>query len=250
MKKQRNFQFTSTSNQTVTPLRSMTSHPPVVFYTREVEAAIEYIVDKVSSEVGWFGLVEELPSGDYLITDLFIPKQIVTGTTVDMAPDAVADMAHLILELGKDPGNLRYQGHSHVNMGVNPSGTDEDMVDDFLADCPYFIRGIYNKAGESRVDVFDREQGLVFNRVWAGVEEPPLSPEFYHMLDEELRANLSRPAPRVLTTPLGHFSNRPAAVSTQELWADELELIDEEEDAHYTRLYGPQWRDAFFTGDP
>jgi hypothetical protein len=230
-KKPRNFSFVSTSNQSIVPLLKPNFTAPSVYYTREALAAIEYIVDQVDSEVGWFGLVDELDNGDYLITDIYIPQQIVSGVTVDMTPNAIAELAHQLMEEGKDPSKLRYEGHSHVNMAVNPSGTDEEMVDDFLADCPYFIRGIYNKKNESRVDVFDKTRGLVFNKVDHGLDEPELPEEFYEAIDDQLDENVkTKPVVRTLSIP--DKRTKP------------FDLHEE-----YDLMYGEKWRDSFYVGD-
>jgi hypothetical protein len=142
---------------------------PNVFYTPDVWSTIRYLVDKARKEIGWLGLVDTLPNGDYLITDIYVPEQTVSGTETDISTEAMAALAMELIEDNKDPSKLFYWGHSHVNMGVSPSGQDEEQVDEYLEDCDIFIRGIYNKKGESKVDVYNKNERVVFNCVHDGL---------------------------------------------------------------------------------
>jgi hypothetical protein len=171
---------------------------PTVFYTIEVKALIDLIVAHCPKEVGWWGTVETLASGDYLISDIYVPEQFVTGTETDILPDAMMSMALGIIQEGKDPDTLYYWGHSHVNMGVTPSGQDEDQVETYLDDHAVFIRGIYNKSGNSKVDVYDRDRGLVFQCV-PNHTPSPLSAELIDLWKKHLDLNVKNPPPVTVT---------------------------------------------------
>ena len=142
---------------------------PRVLYTPEVWGIIQLAIAHCEVEIGWLGLVRKHNETDYLIYDVFIPKQTVSHTETDIDESAMSALANEIFAAGEDPGNLYYWGHSHVNMGVQPSGQDEAQVAIYLDSLPVLIRGIYNKRGESNVCVFDTEQRVVFERVENGV---------------------------------------------------------------------------------
>lgn len=142
---------------------------PRVFYTPEVWSVIQLAIAHCEVEIGWLGLVRKHNETDYLVYDVFIPKQTVSHTETDIDESAMSALANEIFAAGEDPGNLYYWGHSHVNMGVQPSGQDEEQVAIYLDSLPVLIRGIYNKRGESNVCVFDTEQRVVFERVYNGV---------------------------------------------------------------------------------
>jgi len=162
---------TTTANL-VTPLRTKASLvAPRVFYAPTVLSAIYYLVDKCPQEIGWLGTVQVM-GNDYYIDQIYVPQQIVSGTETDISPEAMAALAIEIMDAGKDPGALYYWGHSHVNMGVTPSGQDETQINMYLDNCPVFIRGIYNKSRKQKVDVFDTRAGMVFQNVNAGVHYP------------------------------------------------------------------------------
>lgn len=214
--RKQNYAFGSSATQGVTPLLPKGEVTfPKVYYTREVAEAIDYIVDQVDTELGWFGYVEK-QDNDYLITDIYIPKQIVSGTTVDIAPDAVTALTMELMDKGKDPSKLRYHGHSHVNMAVSPSTTDQDMIDDFLEHADYFIRGIYNKKGDSRVDVFRPNERLVFHLVDAGpIHDIP--EEFFDYLDDMIESNIEVYRPKPMPVPSSPYVQRHALVNGKEV---------------------------------
>ena len=73
-------------------------------------------------------------------------------------------------------------------MGVTPSMQDERQIDEYLEHAPLFIRGIYNKRGERKLDVFDRERGLIFQKCPDRIYSPGLSAT----AAADLRATLQR----------------------------------------------------------
>ena len=164
-------------------------HIPCVYYAEHVYQAIWYLVEKCSKEVGWLGLIEPMGQ-DFMVTQIYVPRQEVTGAETDISPEAMADLAEEIMRAKKDPGQLLYWGHSHVNMGVSPSGQDETQIAEYLQNCDMFIRGIYNKRGESKVDVFDKTNMLVYEAVPNGRYHPPMNEAFKERMDKLIAQNV------------------------------------------------------------
>lgn len=134
---------------------------PRVFYAPEAHSKLWAAVYLSPVEVGWLGLVDRM-GNDYLITDIFVPKQQVSSVTTDIEPEDVAVLVETLVQEGHDPSKLRFWGHSHVSMDVTPSGTDEDQVLEYLTDdVDWFIRGIYNKHGKAKVDVYDVRNNML-----------------------------------------------------------------------------------------
>lgn len=152
----------------LTPQKRATA--PVVWYDPKAWEKIRHLIAVCEKEVGWLGYVEML-GDDYYITEIFVPAQRVHGAETDISPSAMADLALELMDRDMDPGKLFYWGHSHVNMGVGPSGQDESQIEEFLESCPLFIRGIYNKKGASKVDIYD----VPNNTIYQTVENEPIS---------------------------------------------------------------------------
>ena len=187
----------STEPETTVLLEPDNLYMPTVYYTEEVWATIRYLVDKCPDEIGWLGLVD-YDGADYLVTEIFVPKQKVSGAETDITAETMSNLALEIDELGKDISKLYYWGHSHVNMGVSPSGQDESQVESYLFDKDFnpivdtFIRGIYNKQGRSKVDVYDTVNNVVHQCVNNHIHMPSLSKDHEKKLDQLMKKNVSK----------------------------------------------------------
>jgi hypothetical protein len=169
---------------------------PKVLYTPRVKAGIDFIVANNTLEVGWLGTVKRIPQG-YLIDQIYLPEQVVSATETLISPDAMATLWEEIFAVGGDPSELYYWGHSHVNMQVSPSGQDESQVMKFLRGCPTFIRGIYNKRGDSKVDVYDTANRTIFQCV-DDLVEYSMEKDDMKKLHDLIAANVKTP-PRIET---------------------------------------------------
>ena len=133
------------------------------------------LIDHCPKEVGWLGIVSRM-GDNYLIEDIYVPDQEVTGSETLIPPEAMAELCETLMTQGIDISKLRYWGHSHVNMGVTPSATDEDQVAEYIEHVDWFIRGIHNKRADSKVDVYDVEKNLIFQKCDFS-RLPPVIPE-------------------------------------------------------------------------
>lgn len=186
--------FTNSNVPAITPLfPAPTAEPPEVFFSLEAELTIRYLVQEVDVEIAWFGLVRhEEESNAYVVYKILIPEQEVTGTSVDISANAVANLVNNLLQAGEDPSHLRYHGHSHVNMPVTPSSTDQEHIREYLEHSDWFIREIRNKENKRRVDVFDKRLGVVFHCVNHDIYEHLQTDDFYEAINETIHLQVSR----------------------------------------------------------
>lgn len=134
------------------------------------------LIDSFSGEVAWRGLCRrdvEDPKVFY-VDDILIFKQDVTGSSVRTEQNEEEEF--LLADLtAEERMACRYHGHSHVNMGVSPSSTDNkfqiDVVDGYrgkgltperwaqteaeMGDQNFYIFMIWNKRGDVHARVFD-----------------------------------------------------------------------------------------------
>lgn len=178
---------------------------PRVFYEPGVLEVIQYIVDKCPKEVGWWGLVRREPDTmDFYIYKIFVPEQTVTGAETDISADAMNALAMEILNAGGNTEDLYYWGHSHVNMGVGPSGQDERQVEEYLPNVDFFIRGIYNKSGSAKVDVYDTQRGIAFQCVTNEKKDHGLDANTVTALDTLIKTNVKE---QVYQTSTSYYGN-------------------------------------------
>jgi len=169
---------------------------PMIYFTREAWVKQCHLVAKCTKEVGWFALVDYYEDDHaYVITEIVIPEQTVTAAETDIGKEALADAALALIEQGKDTGKMYAWFHSHVNMGVGPSAQDEYQVEEFLEDLvdqpevPCFIRGIQNKKGDLKLDVYYVRHGIAYQNVRHGILHDD-DPQWTKDIDDIIKINV------------------------------------------------------------
>ena len=139
---------------------------PTVFYTPEVDAQMKFIVNKCNQEVGWMGLVTHYEDQNaFLIHRIMLPQQQVHSATTEISDEGLSEIAEELIAEDVDTSTMYCWYHSHVNMAVSPSQQDENQVAEYMSSCPIFIRGIVNKRGDSKVDVYYRDHNIAYTCV-------------------------------------------------------------------------------------
>jgi len=136
-----------------------------VCYTQEAYRKIVALVMEFDTEVGWHGTASRINDNEYLIDDILVYPQEVTGSTVKT--DQAKFENWLYGELDDDTFNkIRTHGHSHVNMGVSPSSVDDThrqkLVDQLEGDM-FYIFSIWNKSLQAYTLVYDLKRNLLFD---------------------------------------------------------------------------------------
>jgi hypothetical protein len=148
---------------------------PKIFIHPDAYEDMWHLVDIVGDEVGWLGSVYQR-GNDYVIDEIFMPGQQVHSTTTELTPEG-QEVLYNELSQRTDAdeiiNRIRFWGHSHVNMGVSPSGQDESQMKDFQQNgAEFFIRGIFNKKREAKFDVFLFAAKLVIRDVEWSIDLP------------------------------------------------------------------------------
>ena len=116
-----------------------------------------------NDEVAWHGTVERSNDKLFIIKDIFVYPQEVTGTTVNTDQERYQTwMMELDDEIAND---MRMQGHSHVRMSTRPSAVDTTFYDSILSqlgDDDWYIFMIYNKSLEHTVMVYDMRNNVMY----------------------------------------------------------------------------------------
>ena len=149
---------------------------PFVMISKQALAKMWTYIDECSDEIGWLGTATRDANTIY-IKDTFLFKQDVHGTTTEITPEGLTDFATELMSRpdGVEIWNeMRVWGHSHVNMGVSPSGQDNQQMGEFAKNGqPWFVRLIANKKGECKIDVYEYDRGLIHLDVpWEAMETP------------------------------------------------------------------------------
>lgn len=127
---------------------------------------MQALIRACDKEVGWHGIakrLEEEGKDAYLIEDILVYPQAVTGVTV--TPDQTQYQNWLMRHPDEVFNNIRMQGHSHVNMGTSPSGTDTAFYEEILRqldDTMFYVFLIWNKRNEHYIKIYDMQKNVLF----------------------------------------------------------------------------------------
>lgn len=142
---------------------------PVLYVNNVAYLKMQEYVKQSDKEIGWLGSVERFGK-DYLIKDVYLFDQEVNATTCEITEEGLSQFA---LELMQHPNGaeiwntIALWGHSHVNMGVSPSGQDNTQLDFFLKNMEegFFIRLIQNKRNEVDIKIVDLDKNIIINDI-------------------------------------------------------------------------------------
>ena len=139
---------------------------PKVYITAEAYVKLRKLVDDTTTEIGWYGTITKMPGFEsvFVIDDILVYPQTVTGATCVQDDDRVFEFE---LNLSTDQVNRkRFHGHSHVNMGVTPSGVDEQFYQDILTQVDdYFVVMITNKSGAYYTRFYDMQNNILYTGI-------------------------------------------------------------------------------------
>lgn len=158
-----------------TTTRALLSAVPYILIESQALHKMFQYVDGCADEIGWLGTAYR-EGKEITIKDVYLFDQDVHGTTTEITPEGLSDFA---MELMQQPdgvevwNNLKMWGHSHVNMGVTPSGQDDLQMQTFQqGGHDWFIRLIANKKGELKVDLYDYTTGVIYlDLPWEALED-------------------------------------------------------------------------------
>lgn len=195
------------------------------------------LVESCSKEIAWDGLVyrDEEASNIFYITDIIVYPQTVSGATVETDDVLYIDWLNSLDD--ESFKHRRFNGHSHVNMGVTPSGTDTTYREQSILNIKdFYIFGIFNKKHEFNFQIYDVENNIIYDNqdVTFYTPEPDYSDWAKQMMQEKVTEKVyTYQPPAAKTNP--HVSGKQSAT---EDW--------------YNRVYGGKGyghRDYDYYGD-
>ena len=170
---------------------------PNIFITPGAYVKMRKLVDDTTTEIGWYGIVTKYPGLNevYVIEDIIVYPQKVTGATCVQDDDKMFEFEMSLTT--EQVNHKRFHGHSHVNMGVTPSGVDEQFYQDILSQVnDYFIITITNKRNEYTVRFYDMANNILYSDLPIRVLED--SGNALDIWYEEVKTKLSEPKPVVI----------------------------------------------------
>lgn len=182
-----------------TTIDTETIKRPTVYISTMAYLKMLLYVRDTDVEIAWHGTVERNQEQNwYHIKDVFLYPQIIRAATVDTDQEKYQNWLQNI-EDDDVFNNIRFQGHSHVNMSTSPSGTDLNMYNNFLQVLPnndYYIFMIMNKLGSITCFIYDLAKNLIYET--ADINIKVLAPKTHDLIKDittEKDTYCEKPAP-------------------------------------------------------
>lgn len=163
-----------------------------VYFVESAYRKFQALVKEFDKEVAWHGIAyrgKDESKDEYYITDILVYPQEVTGATV--TTDQNKYQTWLMNHDDETFNNIRMQGHSHVNMGVTPSGVDENLYESILAqldDTMFYIFMIWNKKNDKTCKIYDLAKNILFDTTDCEIKiitAPPTNVKIEGVTEEE-----------------------------------------------------------------
>lgn len=145
-----------------------------ILFTELAWTKMQTLVREFDKEVAWHGIAKrygELDKDEYIVEDILVYPQEVTGSTVNT--DQIKYQTWLYEQEDEVFSNIRFQGHSHVDMGTSPSGVDlthQGEILGMLDDDMFYIFVIWNKRNERTCKIYDLQKNILFESADITVE--------------------------------------------------------------------------------
>lgn len=148
----------------------------VLYFTEIAWLKMQTLIREFPNEIAWHGVAfrnEDVEKHEYVVTDILVYPQKVTGTSVDMDEGEYAEW------LGKNLDddrffNIHFQAHSHVYMPTSPSSVDlghqQDILDMLDTEEGFYIFAIWNKKGDRTIRIFDMKKNILFENADVSVQ--------------------------------------------------------------------------------
>lgn len=129
---------------------------PKVYITAAAHRQLMAYIGAVYTEISGLGIVEMPRPGMLVITDIMLLEQESTSGDTNLDQDAMGRLMFQMIEAGQDTGTLKFWWHSHANMDVFWSATDESAIANLVEGSEWILSIVGNRQGEilARIDTF------------------------------------------------------------------------------------------------
>ena len=147
----------------------------------EVYQKVMHWVNKADFEVSGFGVIE-IEDGVPVVKDAILLDQVGSSAETEIDPNDINKAEYMLRD---HPGEMRWWWHSHVNMAVFWSGTDQATIAQ-LGSQGWFFHTVFNKKNEYRT-AFSCPNKLEtpFEAVSPVYFKDEIETEFIELIDEE-----------------------------------------------------------------
>ena len=181
----------------------------LVLFTIKALMKLQSYVAHADGEISGMGLVEK-QGNKLIIQDLYLIEQESGQADTKMDGQALAKLYDQLSQQGIDESKLKLWWHSHGDIGVCWSGTDEATIEDWnqeREDNNWFLSVVTNKRGDMkvRIDVFSPFRIILDDLPW---KFDLFDSELDKQIAEEVKQKVKTKKWKPLRTPKFNISSK------------------------------------------
>lgn len=185
-----------------------------LLFSASTWAKMYALINTYATEVEWHGTVERVNKNTFCVKDILVFPHSVTGATVTSDQKEYEEWLDT---LDNETFNkLRFHGHSHVNMGVTPSGVDmgyrKNVLNNFGTPTEktdhFYIFLIGNKKGETSGEIYDLQNNVLYGTSDIDIKVDLGNGEFLNTFLENAKPLVKEHKFNEYTKPI--YDNKPA----------------------------------------
>jgi hypothetical protein len=125
----------------------------------EASKKLKNFVDLTPGEISGLGKSHKTEDGNIFVDDIILLKQTCSGATTDLDDDAMALAGFKMMEDGESLEEWNVWWHSHANMNVFWSTTDDNTIQSHIGIQTHLVSIVTNKKEEfkARLDIFPKD---------------------------------------------------------------------------------------------
>ena len=212
------FRFRAPSGARHTPARvsrGPSRSQPVLAIKPACLAKLLAYTQECDGEISGFGAVHvDADRRTFVLEDVCILRQRVTRASVEIEASDVANFLTDYVTSGGDVNQLRCWWHSHFDMQAFHSSIDNDTLENALADAPWIVSLVVNRAGEMTASLVIHEPVSIW------IDDIPTSV----YVEPELRASVQAEIARLVTSGWTSFHTGAYGPSYPEASRDGAEV--------------------------
>lgn len=130
-----------------------------ILIENNVATKLKYYTKLAPGEISGMGKTKVNEDGDIIFTDIMLFTQKCSGATTDIDDEALAKWMYELRTKGESLKDWNLWWHTHNDMAVFWSGTDDKCIKDHSHGNNYLISLVTNKAGDylGRLDIFPKD---------------------------------------------------------------------------------------------
>lgn len=164
------------------------SNKLIVLISPEAKQMLDLYVDLATDEVSGLGIVS-LVNRQLFIEKIHLLKQKCSSSDTELDPEAISLLMTEMMKNGEDPGKLKLWWHSHANMGVFWSTTDEATAGKFGNGWMLSVVANKKKEYKVRLDIYDPVHVVLDDANL--VVALPVSAELRKLAEEEVKEKVT-----------------------------------------------------------